>query len=136
MITIFCCLLACITNDDTSMGVADDLLGTWLLVEQYGDPGDGSGGFEKVKSGKTIQFMRNGTFNVKGSLCTMDSEDGPKSTGTFTINEELTEFSFKNYLEPDNCDREDYLIFVELDKGSLLLYYQCIEACEQKYKKI
>jgi len=37
-----------------------EIFGKWLLTEQYSDPGDGSGTYQKVKERKTATFSRTG----------------------------------------------------------------------------
>jgi hypothetical protein len=111
------------------------LEGPWKLVEQLVDPGDGSGEFAPVTSNKTIEFFQNGTYMVNGSLCTIDADTGPVTTGTYVVGEELNDFSFENYLDPENCDFEGYKVHIVLDSSFLILSYPCIEGCAQKFIK-
>lgn len=100
-------LFACADCDNTSLTDIPELAGSWLLVEQYADPGDGSGDFEDVDSDKTLQFLADGIFRSNGSLCNMDQTTGPKTSGKYLVNDTLTEFSLENYLLPEGCDFKD-----------------------------
>ncbi len=70
-----------------------ELAGTWKLVAQYLDPGDGSCDFVPVKSSKTIEFLKDETYMANGSLCDIDPDTGSVTTCTYVIGEELTDFS-------------------------------------------
>lgn len=128
-------LVSCSDNNETIYTEKTDLQGEWLLVEQYADPGDGSGGFEKVSSEKTIQFFSDGSYVAEGSLCTMSIEGGSETSGTYTVINELSTYSSNNYVVPNNCDFEDYKVFLHFEGSSLILSYLCIEGCAQKYSK-
>lgn len=134
MLTIF--LFACSDRDDTlTLTDNPELGGTWLLVQQYSDPGDGSGDFEKVDSKKTIQFLGDGKFRSKGKLCYLDIASGPETSGKYIINDTLTKYSPENYFLPQGCDYVDYKVYIHLDGSSLVLSYPCTEGCLQKYRK-
>ena len=130
---------ACSDSDDT-ITLADnpELSGTWLLVEQNLDPGDGTGYFKKVDSDKTIQFLADGIFRSKGELCELNAASGPETFGKFIINDTLTKekYPFENYLLQDGCDFENYRIGIHLDGSSLILTYLCFEGCSQKFRKL
>jgi len=128
-------IFACSNNDDVSPTDIPELAGTWLLVEEYNDPGDGSGDFMEIDSKKTIQFLKDGIFSSNGKLCHLDTATGPNTSGKYVVNDTLNEFSFENYLFSEGCDFEDYKIYIHLDGPSLILTYPCIEGCAQKYKK-
>ncbi len=130
-----CFLISCSEKDPISFTEEDDLQGTWLLIEQYADPGDGSGDFIKVDSDKTIQFFADGSFLGNGSFCTMTFDSKTESNGTYTVTDELTEFSSENYLAPENCDFEGPKVFLHFENGNLILSYQCFEGCAQRYVK-
>src|SRR5680860_381573 len=120
MLTIL--FFACSDSDDTiTLTENPELGGTWLLVEQYSDPGDGSGDFEKVGSKKTIQFLEGGKFKSMGKLCFLDTASGPETSGKYMINDTLTKYSSENYLLPQGCDYEGYRVYIYLDGSSLVL---------------
>lgn len=98
----------------------------WKLIEQYSDPGDGSGDFNPVESNKTIEFFDNGTVVSNGSLCNMSYDADGQSTATYN----------DSTIIPQNCDFEDYSIAYEIQGNNLILYFLCIEGCAQKYQKI
>jgi hypothetical protein len=136
-ILLFCfgLYLSCSDKDEIVFSQASDLQGVWLLVEQYADPGDGSGDFKKVNSSKTIQFFADGTFSSNSSLCNMNIESDSESNGNYFVRDELNKYSSENYLTSENCDVEGYKVMLQFDSSNLLLYYQCFEGCVQKFIK-
>ncbi len=135
---VFICLasliLSCSNDKEESFASVDSFIleGSWILTEQYADPGDGSGEFQKVQSNKTIQFFSNGSYDANGSLCILDLRDSPKTKGTYTITKpELTEYSTENFLTPDDCNEEK--VFILFEDDFLILSYPCIEGCAQRY---
>ncbi|THD65675.1 hypothetical protein E7Z59_13865 [Robertkochia marina] len=114
-------------DDDTSAG----LVGTWRLEAVYYDPGDGSGDFASVESNKIIEFLADGTLISNGDLCTLSEEAGQETRASY--NEELSE------LYVPGCQGElavmTTLPFV-LEGNRLEIYYQCIEGCGHRYKKV
>lgn len=100
------------------------LEGTWELHEQLMDPGDGSGTFQPA-SGKEITFHSNGTFTANFSLCGMGSSGNP-TDGTVDQSGAV--------LIPQNC-ASGVTVGYKLENGNLYLFYPCIEACQEKYKK-
>ena len=128
--------LSCSDNDDEINPENPGLIGTWLLVEQYADPGDGSGEYQNVDSEKAIEFLEEGIFKSNGELCDLNSEAGDNTSGTYVMNDTIiSQFSSENYLIPDGCNTEDFKIYYHLEEGSLVLSYPCIEGCGQKYLK-
>lgn len=105
-----------------------ELLGKWKLIEQLSDPGDGSGVFKSVESEKTIEFLDNGTVISNGTLCSMNTEKGVVSTGTYTIDD--------GFIIPEGCDYSELKVFFELKNSNLILGYQCFEGCGQKFVKL
>lgn len=128
-------ILSCSDNDDVFSADIPELTGTWLLVEQYSDPGDGSGGFMEVDSEKVIHFLEDGIFKSNGKLCNLDKTIGPNTLGKYVVNDTLTSFSPENYLLPEGCNFVDYKVHIRFDERSLILAYPCIEGCAQKFKK-
>ncbi|PLX02269.1 MAG: hypothetical protein C0595_11455 [Marinilabiliales bacterium] len=98
----------------------------WKLIEQYSDPGDGSGDFNPVESSKTIEFLDNGTIVSNGSLCSMSYDVDGHSTATYNDSTIIT----------NNCDYENFTIYYQLKDNNLILWYPCIEGCAQKYQKL
>ena len=128
-------MLSCSNKVEIVFSEESDLRGTWLLIEQYADPGDGSGDFRKVNSAKTIQIFANGTFTSNGSFCDMNIESDSESRGIYIVADELTQFSSENYLVSETFDFEATPIFIRFLEDKLVLSYLCIEGCEQKYVK-
>ncbi len=125
-------LFSCSSNDSEKASV--DLLGTWKLIEQLSDPGDGSGVFVPVNSNKTIEFKEDFTVYSNSTLCYMDSNSSDQSTGAFFAMEDTT--SIEGTILPDNCEFSEAQVLYKIESNNLILYYLCIEPCAQKYVKI
>ena len=104
-----------------------DLIGTWQLIEQYLDPGDGSGDYEPIESDLTITFNADGSFSANGNMCGMSGMTDGSATGTYS--EE------NGTLEIDDCAFAGFGVTYEIKEGFLFLYYPCIEGCGQKFEK-
>lgn len=102
------------------------IVNKWKLIEQYSDPGDGSGDFNPVESNKTIEFLDNGTVVSNGSLCIMSYDVDGQTTATYNDSTIIT----------NNCDYENFTIYYQLKDNNLILWYPCIEGCAQKYQQI
>jgi len=102
------------------------VISKWKLIEQYSDPGDGSGDFNPVESNKTIEFLCGGTVVSNGSLCNMSYDVDGQSTAAYN----------DSTIIPVNCDFEEFRITYEIQDNNLILYFPCIEGCAQKYTKI
>lgn len=128
MILMALLLSACSKDNDNHVDPSE-IVGTWRLIEQLADPGDGSGTFQPVSSQKTIEFFSNGTFSSNGTLCMMSTGSSQASTGTYS--------TVDSSLSVDNCNQQVWLgITYEMDGSHLILNYPCIEPCRQKYEKI
>lgn len=103
-----------------------DLVNSWKLIEILADPGDGSGTFQAVSSNKIISFFADGTVTSNGQLCTMGTESNASSEGTHVEAETA--------ITPENCGIAPFVIYYEFDGSNLILNYQCIEACREKYE--
>jgi hypothetical protein len=103
------------------------LIGSWKLIEQYSDPGDGSGDYQAVDSEFTIMFADDGTFSANSNMCNMTSDTVGSASGTW---DELS-----GSLEVDGCAFVGFGITYEIKKGFLFIYYPCIEGCGQKFEK-
>jgi hypothetical protein len=49
-----------------------EIFGKWLLVEEYNDPGDGTGKYQKVKEHKTLTFSTTG--EITGEVFTQPTK--------------------------------------------------------------
>ena len=103
------------------------LVGTWQLVEMYSDPGDGSGSFMPVESGKTISFDNKGGFVCQGTMCYPSRESGGTSKGSYSDAEQT--------ITPENCENPAELPY-ELDGEHLIIHFLCIEGCGEKYERM
>jgi len=106
-----------------------DLIGKWKLIEQYSDPGDGSGDFQPIESKRIIEFFKNGKIISNGSFCAMNSDTGEHGVGVF--NDKTEAILVKN-----ECNSSEYKINYKLIDGNLQLWYPCIEGCAQKFEKV
>ncbi len=103
-------------------------VGKWKLIEQYMDPGDGSGDYVAVDSEKTLEFFSNGWINTKGTLCNISIDVDEDGNATYSAQDQI--------IYPKGCSSSDMRITYEIKDNYLYLYYPCIEGCGQKYKKI
>lgn len=123
-------------SDDGTPQRDTNLIGKWKLIEQLADPGDGSGTFEPIESDRIVAFFSNGTVTANGILCYMSSEVGDENSGTYE-SVETTSFS-DGEITPDNCDSNFFnpVVYYKIEGANLILWYQCIEGCGQKFEKI
>lgn len=130
-------ILSCASDDEKPL---DDntLTGKWQLIEQLSDPGDGSGTFQPITSDRTIEFFSDGTIIINGILCFMSSEVGDKESGMFFLTTDTnTDNQFDGEIIPNTCSSRSAKVFFNLPvNGNLILWYQCIEGCGQKFEKI
>ncbi|WP_340201234.1 hypothetical protein [Ascidiimonas sp. W6] len=117
-------LLSSCDDDDTKN--IDITSGTWRLVEQLADPGDGSGTFQPVRSEKTLQFLENGSVVTNKSLCDPYSEEQIAS-GTYSIETGIINTSCSNEFIKT--------IFFEVKNGALILDFISNEGFSQKYRR-
>lgn len=120
--------LSCNKDDDNKNSNSNSLiLGQWKLSHILVDPGDGSGVFQPVNSSKSIIFRSDGTILCNGTLCYMTVESDIATESTYsTVNKTITS---------DCADAPDTITYDIID-GELILYYQCIEACQAKYTRV
>lgn len=125
---LFPFLMAFTCEDDNNYIVTDiELLGKWILTAQLLDPGDGSGTFQPVTSNLTLDFLSNGIVHITyGSFCSFNIQSEDSGTGNYDIN--------TNTINPF-CAPEISIEY-EIERGDLILYFSCIEACAEKYKKL
>lgn len=137
LITISIILISCSSDEGKPSGETE-LLGKWKLIEQYLDPGDGSGDFQPINSNRTIEFFSNGTVEINGELCFMSSEVGDKETGTYMItSSNEADTTYDGEIIPNTCSSRSAKVYFDLPlNGNLILWYLCIEGCGQKFKKV
>jgi hypothetical protein len=123
------------TSDNSSPKVMNTaLLGKWKLMAQLVDPGDGSGVFNSVTSDRVVEFFNNGTVTANGELCYMSIEVGNNHSGTFM---EVSGSTFSDgEITPNDCSNPQTKVFYKIEDENLILWYQCIEGCGQKFKKL
>ncbi len=98
--------------------------GKWKLIETYSDPGDGSGNYEPTNSGKTFEFLVDGTLLSNGEICSLSTDTGTASNSTFSISTQKI-----------NCPNNFNMTY-ELENGKLLVRFPCIEGCTHKFERI
>ncbi len=129
LLTVF--LFNCSSDDSKPEEAADSpLLGKWKIIEQLLDPGDGSGVFEAITSDRTIEFFSNGKVTANGVLCHLSTDTGAEGSGTF--NEEKGSF-YDGEIIPNDCNFSGARVFYKFQGSNLILWYQCIEECGQKF---
>jgi hypothetical protein len=106
-----------------------EVIGQWKLIEIYADPGDGSGTFQPVESGKMVTFRKDGTVSSNGSICMLSTESNNPTSGTFSLLE-------STITSPECVGGPELNIHFELINSKLIMRYPCFEACEEKYVKI
>lgn len=115
------------TSDTHEVEIDHEFIGEWKLIEQYSDPGDGSGTYVPVESDRFIRFKTDGTVVTNGSFCTMTTETGAGTSAIYNIEEQR--------IVVENCDYE-LKIMVSLVGEHLILSYPCIEGCGQKFVSV
>ncbi len=130
-------LISCSSNNDSTEG-NKKLIGKWKLIEQYSDPGDGSGTFQPISSERIIEFFSNDTVEVNGELCFMASNVSDKESGTYNlITDSGADTQYDGEIIPNICSSRSAKVYFDLPvSGNLILWYLCIEGCGQKFKKI
>ena len=125
------------TSDDSKSTDEKGLIGKWKLFEQLADPGDGSGTFKPISSERVIEFFSDGTVEINGVLCFMTAEVRDKETGTFSVTSDTTaDTTFDGEIIPNTCSSRSAKVYFDLPaSGNLILWYQCIEGCGQKFTK-
>jgi len=121
----FATLLMTACNHDHCQHNNPKLTSEWRLTEQSIDPGDGSGRFHSVNSEKNIRFFSDGTVESNGDLCSMSLDSDRHSSGTY---------SSDNFIFPNDC--KGVKLHFERDHSELIVYYQCIEPCREKYVQV
>ena len=110
-------------NDDDND--PQTLVGSWRLTAVWLDPGDGSGEFQSVTDGSTLNFSSDGeTVTISTSFCNATNENTATYSevdGTITL--------------PECGNFTPYTIYFEIIASDLILSYPCIEACQYKYNK-
>lgn len=108
---------------------ADDALESrWVITHNLMDPGDGSGTFQPVTTGKVLEFYEDGTVTSTGDLCSLSPNVMSGSSGEYT--------EIPNVIDPDNCDFGSFPISYQIDVDTLLLSFPCIEPCQEKYLRV
>jgi len=103
-----------------------DVSGKWQLTESLADPGDGSGTWQTVENGRTLEFTANGIVQSSTSFCN-DRE----------VNE--TSYNSAEKLIITDCGENTFELKYELKEGNLFVTPhnpRCVEACGSKFSKI
>jgi hypothetical protein len=110
-------LITACKKDDQTTG---ELYGKWVLTEQYADPGDGSGTYQKVKELKTVTFLTTG-----------------ETTGE--VFEPLTRFKILDSVRLEITTKDvnrPLIYYYKVTAKQLVLNPPCIEGCGLKFKRV
>lgn len=106
-------------------GSENRIIGEYILVETYVDPGDGNGYFQEVDSDKTLTFYADGTFRCNGNICVPTLRTDYATSGTYSSN---------NFtLRSAQCS--EALNFTTFG-DELVVEYTCIESCDHKFVRL
>ena len=101
------------------------IIGTWKLVEELFDIGDGSSVFKKTESNKMITFFSDGTLKSNMSLCYSANNTTKRNEGTYSIKDKTITYT--------GCrTKVSYVI----KSNELILNLHCIEPCFEKFVRI
>ncbi|NER16133.1 hypothetical protein [Spongiivirga citrea] len=126
VISIFLLTISC-NNDDLD---TNTVIGTWEINARLVDPGDGSGAFQPLSSGKQLVFDENGTVMIsRGTLCDLVNDENASQTGTYSHESSLVTIICEVF-------SADSSVRYELKDDNLFIYYPCFEACVERYRKI
>lgn len=129
---LFIILSTAITSCSTTANSPDlnldkeEITGKWQLTASLADPGDGSGTWQPVENGRTLEFTSKGLV---------------KSSTSFCSGEDINETSYDNTekIISTDCGENTFELKYELKDGDLYVYPhspRCIEACGSKYEKV
>lgn len=129
LMTLICIIIFSCSDDDNNQAISNpELIGTWELIEIYGDPGDGSGDFETVESNKTVEFRSDGTIVSNGTLCHPSIASDSPSFGTYSMADATINVA--------DCTNSPAVPQYEIDGSKLTISYVCVESCQEKYIKV
>ncbi|SCY08198.1 hypothetical protein SAMN05192588_1045 [Nonlabens sp. Hel1_33_55] len=117
----FLLLLITVNSCDNTKNTSNELVGTWRHVESLSDIGDGNATFHRVNSKKTMTFNTDGTVTSNENVCTGNNFQEGSTADWDTDNES---FSLGDCQATYSYDA---------DIEELIINYQCIEACGEKY---
>lgn len=128
---LFLIIFTACSDDTTHEQLPEEnaaVLGSWKLIEQLADPGDGSGTFQPITSDKVLVFNANGVVESKnGSLCAPYSDE-MRDSGTFSSTDSLIYTMCSN---PNIAQ-----ISFKIEGGILRLDYASNEGFSQKYSLV
>lgn len=138
LLVVLLVIISSCTSDDSKPIDETGLIGKWKLIEQLADPGDVSGTFQPISSQRVIEFFSEGTVSVNGDLCFMTSEVRETVTGTYMkTSDNNSDTQYYGEIIPNSCSSRSAKVYFDLPvSGNLILWYQCIEGCGQKFAKI
>jgi hypothetical protein len=114
-------------KDDNNSNTNSIIVGQWKLSHILSDPGDGTGTFQPVESGKTLIFRPDNIVTCNGSLCYMTVESDIATESTYSIS---------NKTITSDCSDTPDVITYEIIDAELILNYPCDEGCKAKYTRI
>ncbi len=127
LIFLFATITSCSTTFNSPADLDNkEIVGKWQLTEALADPGDGSGTWQTVENGRTLEFDENGMVYSSTSFCYGEQ-----------INEATFDASEK--MISSNCADRNVELSYELKEGKLFITPhnpRCAEACGTKYSKV
>ncbi|WP_346880664.1 hypothetical protein [uncultured Algibacter sp.] len=128
-------IIGCSSDDDTTTTKSNpNLIGTWKLIEQLQDPGDGNGTFKAVTSDRTFTFNTENTVVVNGNICFMRVDVGDEISATYNM--DANDASSGKILTGTICNTSGFNLNYTIEGQFLIVSYPCIEACAQKFEKL
>lgn len=124
-------ILSCNNDDDTQIN-DNSIIGTWKLIEVYGNDG-ANGQWTDVDNGFTYTFKNDGSFtSTRFSECLY---------GTYVISESSLSLDFgcENFSTGIESPEGTFIESYRFEEGKLYLsptYLSCDEGCSYKFSKI
>ena len=127
LIFLFATITSCSTTFNSPADLdTKEITGKWQLTESLADPGDGSGTWQTVENGRTLEFDEDGMVYSSTSFC---------------YGEEIHEATYdaSEKMISSNCADRNVELSYELKEGKLFVTPhnpRCAEACGTKYSKV
>ncbi len=118
-------LLLVISFFACSSNSQNELVGKWEIEGILIDPVGGATEYTNSNSGKIIEFREDGTFVSNGFTCGPFDGKGKKHEGVYDLE--------KKSFFTNNCKVKTQNTSFELKDGKLLIHFDCIEQCIEKY---
>jgi len=121
-----CFALILITSCAQKKG--DTVVGTWKLVQNQIDIGNGKPQFVAVNATQTITFYPDGSLSNTSAMCSGVVERATAYSGTYKTS--------KKQILPDDCAKQTIPIYYDVRRDTLVIRYACVETCTSLYVKV